>query len=131
MKQKGAFSPPFFITFAAMNLEKKNCPSCGAPITSDQYLCANCDANRRDIFAAPAAGAPAPKPQGDQNRWLITLLLCWFLGTFGVHRFYTGHIGIGVAQVLTLGGCGIWALIDLIIILTGNFKDAEGNPIKA
>ena len=44
--------------------------------------------------------------------------------------FYTGHTGIGIAQLLTLGGCGIWALIDFIVIITGNFKDAQGNVIK-
>lgn len=65
-----------------------------------------------------------------KNKWLITLLLCWFLGIFGVHRFYTGHIAIGVAQLVTLGGCGIWTLVDLIIIAIGNFKDAQGNIIK-
>jgi TM2 domain-containing membrane protein YozV len=62
---------------------------------------------------------------------LTTLLLCWFLGIFGIHRFYTGHTGIGVAQLLTLGGCGIWTLVDLIVIAVGNFKDAQGNVIKS
>ncbi len=61
--------------------------------------------------------------------WLTTLLLAIFLGGFGVHRFYTGHIGIGIAQLLTLGGCGIWSLIDIIMIATGSFKDAEGNAL--
>jgi TM2 domain-containing membrane protein YozV len=49
----------------------------------------------------------------------------------GIHRFYTGHTVIGVLQLLTLGGCGIWTLIDLIIIISGNFKDSEGNLIKS
>jgi TM2 domain-containing membrane protein YozV len=65
-----------------------------------------------------------------RNKFILTLLLCWFLGVLGIHRFYTGHTGIGIAQLLTLGGCGIWALIDLIIIATGNYKDAQGNEIK-
>jgi TM2 domain-containing membrane protein YozV len=64
-----------------------------------------------------------------QKDWLTTLLLCLFVGGFGVHRFYTGHTGIGVVQLLTLGGCGIWALIDLIKIITGSFKDANGQPL--
>ena len=56
--------------------------------------------------------------------------MCWFLGIFGVHRFYTGHTTIGIIQLLTLGGCGIWMLIDFIMLLLGNFKDANGNIIK-
>lgn len=69
-------------------------------------------------------GADAPKD------WLVTLLLCLFLGGLGVHRFYTGHIGIGVAQLLTLGGCGIWALVDLIFIITDKFTDSLGRPLQ-
>ncbi len=61
--------------------------------------------------------------------WLVTLLLCLFLGSIGVHRFYSGKIGTGILQLLTLGGCGIWSIIDLIMILTGNFKDKDGYAI--
>ena len=65
----------------------------------------------------------------EQKDWLVTLLLCIFLGGLGIHRFYTGHIGIGIIQLLTLGGCGIWALIDLIMIITDKYKDAKGQPL--
>lgn len=61
---------------------------------------------------------------------LPAFLLAFFVGTFGVHRFYVGKTGSGVAQLLTLGGCGIWALIDLIMIVMGKFADNEGNFIK-
>ena len=67
----------------------------------------------------------------DNNKWLVTLLLCLFLGEFGEHRFYNGKTGTGILQLITLGGCGIWTLIDLIMIITGNFTDKDGNPIKA
>ena len=60
---------------------------------------------------------------------LVALLLCFFLGCLGVHRFYVGRVGSGIAQILTLGGLGIWVLIDLIMILCGAFKDKEGNAI--
>ena len=66
---------------------------------------------------------------GQQKDWLTTLLFCIFLGGLGGHRFYTGYTGIGVAQLLTLGGCGIWAIIDLINIITGKFVDANGQPL--
>ena len=64
------------------------------------------------------------------KEWLVTLLLSLFLGTLGVHRFYVGKIGTGILQLITLGGCGIWTLIDIIMIATGNFKDKDGYEIK-
>ena len=60
---------------------------------------------------------------------LPVFLLCFFLGGFGVHRFYVGKIGTGVLQLLTLGGFLIWALIDFIMIIIGKFTDKEGNAI--
>jgi hypothetical protein len=52
-------------------------------------------------------------------------VLCWFLGVIGVHRFYVGKIGTGVTQIFTLGGLGVWVLVDFIMILVGAFKDKE------
>ena len=65
-----------------------------------------------------------------EKDWLTTLLLCIFLGGLGVHRFYAGKIGTGILQLITVGGCGIWTLVDLIMIITGSFTDKDGNPIK-
>lgn len=64
-----------------------------------------------------------------QKDWLTTLLLCIFLGVFGVHRFYTGHVAIGLVQLFTAGGCGIWVLIDLIMIATNSYTDNYGRPL--
>ncbi|NLA25592.1 MAG: TM2 domain-containing protein [Bacteroidales bacterium] len=61
---------------------------------------------------------------------LAALLFCIFFGAIGIHRFYLGYIGIGVIQLLTAGGCGIWALIDLIRIITGDLKPNGGSYSK-
>ena len=118
----------------------KYCIKCGAQIPADAYICPVCGANQNP---QPIIEQPMNQNQNqnqyqnqapikeDSNRWLITLLLCWFLGYLGVHRFYTGHIGIGVVQLLTAGGCGIWVIVDLIMIISGSFKDSDGNPLKA
>ena len=65
----------------------------------------------------------------DAGDWLVTLLLCIFLGYFGVHRFYTKQIGIGILQLITGGGCGIWWLIDIIMIVTDSYRDGNGKPL--
>ncbi len=65
-----------------------------------------------------------------EKDWLVTLLLCIFLGGIGAHRFYAGKIGTGILQLITVGGCGIWTLIDLIMIITGKFEDKDGNVIQ-
>ena len=89
---------------------------------------------------APAPMTPAPsvpmfpngkpmldvqgRPVSPKSR-LAAALLCWFLGVIGIHRFYVGKIGTGILMILTLGGLGIWALIDFIVILVGSFKDKQ------
>jgi len=68
-----------------------------------------------------------PNPTPGKRSWLVALLLCFFLGFLGVHRFYVGKVGTGVLQIVTLGGFfGIWVLIDLIMILVGKFTDKQG-----
>jgi len=61
--------------------------------------------------------------------WIITLVLAIVVGTIGIDRFYTGSILLGVLKLLTVGGLGIWWIIDLILLVTGNYKDGDGLPI--
>lgn len=65
----------------------------------------------------------------NKKSWMTTLLLCFFLGGWGAHRFYAGKTGTGIAMLLTGGGCGVWTLIDLVMIIMGKFTDNEGNVI--
>jgi len=96
------------------------CPSCAKEIKDGSKFCTGC--------GAPVSGKSAEqKESGGQKKFLTTLLLCIFVGILGVHRFYTGHIGKGVVQLLTFGVFGIWTLIDLIMIVTGKFKDSNDN----
>ncbi|WP_026902784.1 TM2 domain-containing protein [Pedobacter glucosidilyticus] len=57
---------------------------------------------------------------------LIALLLAFFVGGLGIHRFYLGYTWQGVVQLLTLGGCGIWSLIDFIRIILGDLQPKNG-----
>jgi hypothetical protein len=75
------------------------------------------------------AASQIPGVYSDKE-YIVALLLSLFLGSLGVDRFYTGHIGIGVGKLLTLGGCGIWALIDFILIAMRNVNDSNGLPLK-
>jgi uncharacterized membrane protein YvbJ len=100
------------------------CSNCGTQLDDKAVVCIKCGAPTPNFAAQSGAAAQGPAAEGYD--WLTTLLLCWFLGVFGVHSFYTKKTAIGIAQLLTLGGCGIWALVDLIMIIVGSYKDGQG-----
>ena len=101
--------------------DEEYCRACGAVIKKEAEICPKCGV-RHKYPGTVSSDRPG-------KSWLTTLLLCVFLGYLGVHRFYTGHTSIGVVQLLTGGGCGIWWLIDFILILANSYKDADGNPL--
>jgi TM2 domain-containing membrane protein YozV len=67
---------------------------------------------------------------GSGKSQVTALLLVIFLGVLGIHRFYLGYIWQGVVQLLTFGGFGIWALIDLVRIITGDLQPKDGSYTK-
>ena len=68
-------------------------------------------------------GGKSPK------KFLTLILLSILVGIFGIDSFYLGKIGTGILKFITIGGFGIWYFIDLIIIATGNMKDAKGRRV--
>jgi TM2 domain len=62
--------------------------------------------------------------------WLTAVLLSLFVGILGIDRFYLGYTGLGILKLITCGGLGIWALIDLILIVMGRLPDANGLPLR-
>jgi TM2 domain-containing membrane protein YozV len=67
---------------------------------------------------------PSDKSRG------TALALALLLGVFGGHRFYVGKTGTGMLMAVTLGGCGLWYLYDLILVVSGGFRDAEGRLVS-
>ncbi|UOQ88045.1 Ltp family lipoprotein [Agromyces endophyticus] len=75
--------------------------------------------------AAAAPAAPTDAPEGPKS-FVATWLLSWLVGFWGIDRFYLGKVGTGLAKLFTLGGLGIWWLVDLILVLTGAQRDQQG-----
>lgn len=96
------------------------CPFCGKELHPEAVKCIWC---KEYIYEEV-------NPDSGKKSYIKAALFCFFLGSFGVHRFYTGYTGIGIAQILTFGGFfGIWPSIDLLSIVFGNYKTKSGEEL--
>lgn len=103
------------------------CKNCGSEISDKAVVCIKC--------GVPVTPIYCESQNQVSNERIIVLLLCFFLGGLGVHRFYTKNIGIAISQLL-LGilSCGliswIWAIVDFVILLSGNYKTGDGRVLR-
>jgi len=81
----------------------------------------------KDVDGLPLSREVSGTPQRSQA---VTYLLAAFLGTFGADRFYLGQTGLGIAKLITCGGCGIWALVDVILAGMAHQRDVDGNSLQ-
>jgi hypothetical protein len=112
------------MTDMAANNEMVHCRACGKQLHVSAVTCVQCGAQQR-----PAASLRAVDPNASPKLLLPAVLLCFWFGVFGVHRFYVGKVGTGILMLFTFGGFGIWALIDLIILVCGAFTDGDGRKL--
>ena len=108
------------------------CPKCGAAIDKFQENTAQAQPNivinnsnaNTNVNQNTTGMVCSPKSK------IVALLLAFFLGGFGIHRFYVGKIGTGILYLLTAGLFGIGWLVDFIMIAVGAFRDKAGLPLK-
>ena len=93
----------------------RHCWSCGAETLPQTEICVKCGVRLTST--------------GDKE-WIVALLLSIIVGALGVDRFYLGYVGLGIVKLLTAGGCGIWYIVDIILIAMNKLPDAQGRPLR-
>ena len=108
------------------------CQSCGKEYTGNAKYCQSCGMllmNKPVYSSSPQVTQMNTPKTTPQRELIVALILSIFFGNFGVDRFYLGYVGLGLLKMLTFGGCGIWWLIDIILIATRKVTDSSGMPL--
>ncbi len=107
----------------------KFCQNCAKPVDPLADVCVGCGVKLAKPTSAQTGSLADASPKSRLAATLLSILPSFVLVN-GIHRFYLGKIGTGILMLLTLGGLGVWTLIDFIFAVSGNMKDKEGKPIK-
>ncbi len=107
-----------------MGSDQKYCENCGKLIDEKAVICPKCG-----VPLGAYKKILEKRNDASEKSRLVALLFAWFLGVFGIHRFYVGKVGSGIIWIITLGLFGVGTLVDLILIAMGKFKDKEGKPL--
>ena len=83
-----------------------------------------------DSYSGETDAALPPEPEVSERSRGVGLALAFFGGFFGLHRFYVGKTGTGIAMICTFGGLGIWWLYDTVLLASGEFRDIDGLPLR-
>jgi TM2 domain-containing membrane protein YozV len=105
------------------------CRACGKQLHMSALSCTQCGAQQHPSPTASTLVRTPADPNVSPKLLLPAVLLCFWFGVFGVHRFFVGKVGTGLLQLFTFGGLGIWALVDLIMLVCGVFTDKQGRKL--
>ena len=91
------------------------CQSCGQEVQPGAEICVKCGMKLATW---------------SDKEWVLALIFSILLGYFGVDRFYLGYVGLGILKLMTIGGCGVWWLVDVILVALNKLPDAQGRPLR-